>query len=86
MVKLSIKTCQSGGMAPLFLTSAEMEVSRQLHAPATLQPGKEPPVSIEQNAWWAPEPVWTLWSKEKSLAPAGNRIPAVHTVTGRYTE
>jgi hypothetical protein len=25
----------------------------------------------------APEPAWTLWSREKSLAPTGNRTPTV---------
>jgi len=34
-----------------------MEVSGQLHAPAALSPGKEPLVSIVQEAGWAPEPL-----------------------------
>jgi hypothetical protein len=38
-------------------------------------PGKEPPVSIGQEAGWAPQPVWTLWTKGKSLAPVANRSP-----------
>jgi hypothetical protein len=45
-----------------------MEVSGQLHAPASLPPGKyPPPVPIEQEAGWAPEPIWTLWRWEKSF-------------------
>jgi hypothetical protein len=36
-----------------------MEVNGQLHAPATLLPGKEPLVSIGNEAGWAPESVWT---------------------------
>jgi hypothetical protein len=33
-----------------------MEVSGQLHDPAALPPGKEPPVPIGKEAGWAPEP------------------------------
>jgi hypothetical protein len=40
-----------------------MEVNGQLHAPSALLPGKEPLVSIGQEAGWAPEPVWT-WAWE----------------------
>jgi hypothetical protein len=36
-----------------------MEVSRQLHAPAALPPGKEPLVPFGWEAGWAPEPFWT---------------------------
>jgi len=36
-------------------------VSGQIHAPAALLSGKEPLVPIEQEAVWAPEPVWTRW-------------------------
>jgi hypothetical protein len=36
-----------------------MEVSGQLHAPATL-----PPESNGQEAGWAPESVWKLWRRE----------------------
>jgi hypothetical protein len=42
-----------------------MGVSGQLHAPASLYPGKGPPVPIVQEAGWAPEPVWTLLLKLK---------------------
>jgi hypothetical protein len=54
-----------------------MEVSGQLHAPATLLSWKEPVVSIVQEAGWGLESVWTLWRKERSLGPTGNRTPAV---------
>jgi hypothetical protein len=53
-----------------------MEVSVHLHASATLPLKKKLSFSIEQEAGWAPESVWTLWSKQKSLAPAGNRTPS----------
>jgi hypothetical protein len=48
----------------------------QLHASAALPPGKDPQVPIEMEAVWAPELVWMLLSKEKSLASAGSRTPA----------
>jgi hypothetical protein len=40
-----------------------MEGSNQLHAPTALSSGKEPPAPIEQEAGWAPEPVWTVVGK-----------------------
>jgi hypothetical protein len=58
-----------------------MELSGQLHAPAALLPGKEPLVPI---GWWAPEPVWTTWKKEKTCI-SGNRSRAVQPV-GIQTE
>jgi hypothetical protein len=41
-----------------------MHVSGQLHVPAPLPPGKEPPVPIGLEAGWAPEPVWTTRGRE----------------------
>jgi hypothetical protein len=61
-----------------------MEVSRQLHVPGALSPGKIP--QIWQEARWVPESVWKLWSTEKSHALAGNRTPAFHPVARRYTD
>jgi hypothetical protein len=49
-----------------------MELIGQLHAPAALPPGKEPPVPIGQEVEWAPEPVWMLCRREMCLAPAEN--------------
>jgi hypothetical protein len=40
-------------------------------------PGDGPPVPIEQEAGWAPEPVWTQRLEQKSFASAGNRTPVV---------
>jgi hypothetical protein len=49
-----------------------MEVSNQLHAPSAL-PRKTSLVPNEQDAGRAPDSVWTLWRREKSLVPADNR-------------
>jgi hypothetical protein len=46
-----------------------MEELRQLHSPTALSPGKGPSVLIAYEAWWALEPVRTLWKKDKSLWP-----------------
>jgi hypothetical protein len=32
------------------------------------------------------EPVWTLWSSEKFLAPAENRTSALQPIVNRYTD
>jgi hypothetical protein len=56
-----------------------MEVSGQLHVPAALLAEKEAPVPLSMEVGWAAEPVWTLWSREISHAPAENRTPAVYT-------
>jgi hypothetical protein len=39
---------------------------RQIRNPAALPPGKEPTLSIGQEAGWASESVWMLWRREKS--------------------
>jgi hypothetical protein len=45
-----------------------MGVTGQRHAPAALYPrGKRPQVPIEQEAGWAPEPIWTQRLEEKSF-------------------
>jgi hypothetical protein len=49
-----------------------MEVSGQINAPLVLPPGIELLVPIGQETGWAPELGWTLWNREKSLAPAEN--------------
>jgi hypothetical protein len=54
--------------------------------PGHFTPGKEPPVSLRYNSGWAPEPVWTLWNREKSLAPVGNLILPIQPVACHYTD
>jgi len=49
-----------------------MEMNGQLHASATLLPGKEPLVHIENDAGWATELVRMWKQKEKSLQLLGS--------------
>jgi len=49
-----------------------MEVSGQLHIPATLPLGKEPLVPIGEEAGCAPELVWTWCQGEKLPALTKN--------------
>jgi hypothetical protein len=68
-------------VAPLFITSALVGVEWSASRPGALPPGKELPNTVGQEAGWVPDQVWTLWSKEKSLGPAGKQTPAVQPVT-----
>jgi hypothetical protein len=52
---------ESGGISSIIVDlGIGMEMSDELHAPAVLPPGKEPPVPIGWEAGWTSEPVWTL--------------------------
>jgi hypothetical protein len=65
-----------------------MEVSGQLHAPATLTSGKEPLVSVGQKAGWATEPFWRRWWREKFPAPRRESNPrtlVVQPISQHYT-
>jgi len=47
---------------PIFIFSGIcMKISGQLHALATLLPGKEPQVFIMREVGWTLEPVWSWW-------------------------
>jgi hypothetical protein len=63
-----------------------MGMSDQRHTPAALYPrGNDTPVPIEQEAEWAPEPVWTQELEEKSSALVEDRTPIVQPVVRHYT-
>jgi hypothetical protein len=51
-----------------------MELIGQHPAQAAV-PRERTPVPIEQLAGWAPEPVWTIWRREKCIASAEIRTP-----------
>jgi hypothetical protein len=63
-----------------------LDASGQFYAAAALNPGKEPAVLIALEMGWDPEPVWTLWNKEKSLASAGNQTPVIQPVAYQYID
>jgi hypothetical protein len=61
-----------------------MQVIGRLHAPAALPRGEVAAVSIEEEAGWTPEPIWTLW--RKNLVLPRIRTPAVQPVARGYTD
>jgi hypothetical protein len=69
-----------------FLTSALDGGQWSASRPAALAPRREAPVPIGMEAGWAPDPVWTLWSREESLIPAGNQTPPVQPLARRHTD
>jgi hypothetical protein len=68
----------SGGIAPLFLTSARDEVNDQLNAPAAL-PSRKLPLGGPKS-----EP--QCHGEEKYLAPAGNQTQAGQPLTPINTQ
>jgi hypothetical protein len=59
-----------------FTTSAQDGGEWSASRPGRALPlGKGPPLPTEQEAGWAPEPVWTQRTDEKSFARAGDRTP-----------
>jgi hypothetical protein len=63
-----------------------MKMGGKFHVSAAVFAEKEPPVHIGQEPEWASEPVWIMWLREISVAPAGNRTPAIHPIACRYTD
>jgi len=52
-----------------------MEVGSESDTSTALPPGKNPPVPIEQDAGWAPEPVWMLSEKINVLPMPSRTAP-----------
>jgi hypothetical protein len=61
---IKLHDIKTNGKEEIQLHSFLMEVSVQLHALATLSPGKEPLDLTEQESEWDPEPVWSLLERE----------------------
>jgi hypothetical protein len=71
-------------MAPPFLNSVLDEGELSAARPGHFTPRERALGTHHVGGWVGLEPVWTLWSKGKSLVPAGNRTPAVKPVARRY--
>jgi hypothetical protein len=60
-----------------------MQVSRQIHAQATL-----PPVPIGKETEWTPKPIRTMWGREYSWSywDSNSDPSVVQLVANRYTD
>jgi hypothetical protein len=65
----------SGGIDPPFVISAVDTGEWWASRSGRFIPGKSASVPATQEVWWAPESVWTLWTREKSCT-AGNQTRA----------
>jgi hypothetical protein len=72
-------------MSPLFLTSALIEMSGQLHAPAALLPEKKFRYSLERSLG-GPLRRSGRCGEEKGLALPGIRTPAIQLLASHYTD
>jgi hypothetical protein len=72
--------------APPDLTSALDGGDCQIDITAALPLRERITVSVGYEAGQVPQPVWTLWSREKSLGSAKNRTPAVQLLARRYND
>jgi hypothetical protein len=52
-----------------FFISAQMKMSDEHQALATLPLWQEHPLPFEYETSWLQEPVWTLWGRYESLSP-----------------
>jgi hypothetical protein len=66
------------------LTSA-LYASCLIQTPATPE-NPPPPMPIGYEARWAPELLWSLWSRENLFAPVTNQTPAIQPVAHHYND
>jgi hypothetical protein len=62
----------SGGIFACILNLSTRRKECPCSCPRDFNPEKQPPIHIEQEEGWAPEPVWTWWQREKFLSLAWN--------------
>jgi hypothetical protein len=62
-----------------------MEVRCQLHTPADLLPGKDPPHPLGRR-FGGPQSRSVRYGEDKNFAPAGNRTPVIQPVARHYTD
>jgi hypothetical protein len=56
------------------------------HPGSVLPWEKDPPIPTEQEAGWAPEPVWMQRLEEKSSASVGDQTPVIQSIVRHYTD
>jgi hypothetical protein len=75
-----------GGVASPFLSSA-LDVSVVSFTPRLFNPREIIlRYQLDSRLGGFQESVWTLWRRDKSLAPAGNRTTIVQPVARRYID
>jgi hypothetical protein len=67
----------SGGAAPFILNLRTRLRLVVYFTPLPFKTREGPPLPVEEQAGWAPEPVWTIWKREQSLALSGIRMPSL---------
>jgi hypothetical protein len=72
----------------VFLTSALVGGECSASHPRCFTLRKEPPVSTGQEAWWAPQLVWTTWGGEKSYPSwdSNSDLSVIQPVASHYTD
>jgi hypothetical protein len=63
-----------------------MEISGEHHVPATLLPGKSLRYPLDMRLGGPQSRSGRYGGEKKSLAPTGNRTPAVQSVARRYSD
>jgi hypothetical protein len=71
----------------ILLTSSLAGDEWSVSCPGRFIPWEEPPLSIEYEVGWTPEPVWTTWKRKYSWpSKDSNSDTSVQPVADRYTD